>query len=187
MLYDLPVILNDSAARTYFYSMNTILPAAQDLLEARQRIRNLVHHTPVMTSRLIDQMTGSQLYFKCENFQRMGAFKMRGASNAILSLDDTERAKGVVTHSSGNFAQALSLAAQSTNTKAFIVMPENAPAVKRAAVQDYGGVIIDSPNAPALREAKAEEVRSTTGATFVHPSNDLQVILGNSTAAQELF
>jgi threonine dehydratase len=167
--------------------MNQSLPTKQNLLDARKRIADLIHHTPVLTSRLINTITGAELYFKCENFQRMGAFKMRGASNAILSLSDAERAKGVITHSSGNFAQAIALAAQSTNTQAYIVMPENAPAVKKAAVRDYGGNIIESGNSPAEREAKAAEVRESTGATFIHPSNDMDVIVGNSTAAQELI
>ncbi len=167
--------------------MNQTLPTKQDLLEARSRIADLIHRTPVLTSRLINEITGADCYFKCENLQRMGAFKMRGASNAILSLSDAERAKGVVTHSSGNFAQAIALAAQGTHTKAYIVMPENAPAVKKAAVRDYGGEIIESGNSPAEREAKAAEVRESSGATFIHPSNNLDVIIGNSTAAQELI
>lgn len=167
--------------------MSTPLPSKQTLLETRQRIESLIHRTPVLTSRLIDALAGTHVYFKCENFQRMGAFKMRGASNAILSLTEAERARGVVTHSSGNFAQALALAAQGTKTKAYIVMPENAPAVKKAAVHDYGGIIIESGNSPAEREAKAAEVLESTGATFIHPSNDLDVIIGNSTAAQELI
>ncbi|HLF65613.1 MAG TPA: threonine/serine dehydratase [Saprospiraceae bacterium] len=167
--------------------MKQTFPTNQDLLDARSRIADLIHRTPILTSRLINEITGAQCYFKCENFQRMGAFKMRGASNAILSLSEAERARGVITHSSGNFAQALSLAAQNTKTKAYIVMPVNAPTVKKAAVRDYGGNIIESGNSPAEREAKAAEVRISTGATFIHPSNDLQVIIGNSTAGQELI
>jgi threonine dehydratase len=166
--------------------MKESFPAAHFLLEAQQRITPLIHHTPVFTSRRMNALSGATLVFKCENFQRMGAFKMRGAANAILSLDAEARAHGVVTHSSGNFAQALSLAAQDTGTAAYIVMPGNAPAVKKAAVRDYGGTITESGNSPAEREAKAEEVRQNTGATFIHPSNNLQVILGNSTATQEL-
>ncbi len=167
--------------------MDTDLPSLQQLIDARTRIAHLVHRTPILTSRLLDAMSGATLFFKCENFQRMGAFKMRGAANAILALSGEERARGVVTHSSGNFAQALALAGQSTGTTAYLVMPENAPAVKKAAVKDYGGVIITSGNSPAERAAKAEEVRRETRATFIHPSNDLHVILGNSTAAQELL
>jgi threonine dehydratase len=166
--------------------MEFILPKASLLLEARHRISSFVHHTPVMQSRLLNEISGATLYFKCENFQRMGAFKMRGAANAILSLSPDEQARGVLTHSSGNFAQALSLASKQIGVPAHIVMPQNTPAVKKAAVKDYGGRIIESGNSPQEREAKAEEIRLHTGATFVHPSNDLQVILGNSTAAQEL-
>jgi threonine dehydratase len=167
--------------------MNIHPPLKEDLITARRRIDLLIHHTPVFTSRLLDDMSGATLHFKCENFQRMGAFKMRGASNALLSLTGEQRAGGVVTHSSGNFAQALALAAQSLGVAAHIVMPQNTPAVKKAAVLDYGGVIVESGNSPAEREAKAEELRKATGAMFIHPSNDLNVILGNSTAAQELI
>ena len=167
--------------------MNVHPPLKEDLITARRRIDSLIHHTPVFTSRLLDDMSGATLHFKCEKFQRMGAFKMRGASNALLSLTGEQRARGVVTHSSGNFAQALALAAQGMGTTAHIVMPQNTPAVKKAAVLDYGGVIVESGNSPAEREAKAEEIRKATGAAFIHPSNDLNVILGNSTAAQELI
>lgn len=167
--------------------MSAAIPSHHDLLAVRPRIHYLIHRTPVLTSRLLDSISGAQLFFKCENFQRMGAFKMRGASHALSMLTNEEKACGVITHSSGNFAQALSLAAQSLGVKAYIVMPQNAPAVKKAAVRDYQGNIIESGNTPAEREAKAEEVRTETGATFVHPSNDLNVILGNATAAQELI
>lgn len=166
--------------------MTSTIASARQLIEAQQRIAHLTHHTPVFTSRRMNAISGASLYFKCENFQRMGAFKMRGAGNAILALSSAEREKGVVTHSSGNFAQALALAAQDSRTQAYIVMPANAPTVKKAAVRDYGGTIVESGNSPAEREAKAGEVRQATGATFIHPSNDLQVILGNATAAMEL-
>ncbi|MEX0316143.1 MAG: pyridoxal-phosphate dependent enzyme, partial [Allomuricauda sp.] len=102
----------------------------QKLIDCHERIKPFIHNTPVLTSRLINNLTGSQVFFKCENFQKMGAFKMRGATNAIMQLSETQRKNGVVTHSSGNFAQALSLAAQSLGVKAFIVMPSSAPQVK---------------------------------------------------------
>jgi threonine dehydratase len=167
--------------------MKTTFPIKEDISFAYGRIVKFVHKTPVLTSRLINAMAGAQLYFKCENFQCGGSFKMRGACNAVFSLTPEERAKGVVTHSSGNFAQALALAAQAANTHAYIVMPENTTAVKKAAVHDYGGTIIISGNSPAEREAKAAEVQKETGATFIHPSNHREVIIGNATATQEFL
>ncbi len=157
------------------------------LQQVHERIKPYIHRTPVLTSELIDDMAQAKVYFKCENFQKMGAFKMRGATNAILSLTDSERRKGVVTHSSGNFAQALSLAAKKTGVKAYIVMPKNAPQVKKDAVKTYLGNIIECDSTPIAREEKAEKVRKETGATFIHPSNNDQVIYGQGTAAMELF
>lgn len=160
---------------------------AEELLECHKTIAPHIHRTPVLTSRLLDQMVGASLYFKCENFQRMGAFKIRGAIQAIMQLPEEKRAKGVVTHSSGNFAQALSLAAQSLGVKAYIVMPRTATAVKKRAVIGYGGEVYDcDPNLQA-RESLSKEIEEKTGATFIHPSNDMNVILGNSTAATELL
>ena len=167
--------------------MDFDFPTKKDLLDARQRIGHIIHKTPVLTSRLLNEMTGAELFFKCENMQRMGAFKMRGASNAILQMTDEQRAAGVVTHSSGNFAQAVSLSAQILGCPAHIVMPENAPSVKKAAVRGYGGNIIESESTPQAREEMAHAVLAETGGSFVHPSDDLNVIIGNSTAAQELI
>lgn len=146
-----------------------------------------IHRTPVLTSHLINEIVGADLYFKCENFQRMGAFKMRGATNAILNLSEEQKAKGVVTHSSGNFAQALSLAAKSLNVPAYIVMPDTAPEVKKAAVRNYGGQITECLSTLQDRERTAGEIQQRTGATFIHPSNDIDVILGQGTAAVELL
>jgi len=157
------------------------------LIQVHNRIKPFIHKTPVITSQLINEITGAQLYFKCENFQKMGAFKMRGATNAILNLSEAERRKGVVTHSSGNFAQALALAAKKTNTQAFIVMPKNAPQVKKDAVNGYGGIIIECDSTPIAREEMAEKVRLEKGATFIHPSNDDHVIHGQGTATIELL
>ena len=112
------------------------------LLDCHNRIKTYIHRTPVLTSRLLNDISGAKLFFKCENFQRMGAYKMRGATNAILLLSEEERSKGVVTHSSGIFAQALSLAAQSLDVKAYIVMPSNAPKVKKVAVSHSGCNIV---------------------------------------------
>lgn len=150
-------------------------------------IKPFIHKTPVLTSRQINQISETQVYFKCENFQKMGAFKMRGATNAILNLTDEQKKNGVVTHSSGNFAQALSLAAKQQDVKAYIVMPKNAPKVKKEAVKDYGGIIIESESTPIAREEMAEKVKIEKKATFIHPSNDDNVIYGQGTAAIELL
>lgn len=136
---------------------------------------------------MLNEMTGASVYFKCENFQRMGAFKMRGAANAILSLSEADRNKGVITHSSGNFGQAVALAAKSLGVKAYIVMPSSAPAVKQAAVKGYGGQITISAPTLEARVAESQKIIEGTGATFLHPSNDLDVILGQGTAAMELL
>ncbi|MEB8347146.1 pyridoxal-phosphate dependent enzyme [Flavobacteriaceae bacterium KMM 6898] len=146
-----------------------------------------MHRTPVLTSTLLNELSGVELFFKCENFQRAGSFKMRGAVHAISKLSKEQQAKGVVTHSSGNFAQALSLAARSIGVKAYIIMPNNAPQVKKNAVRSYGGEVIEcEPNLTA-REKAADEIVKKYGATFLHPSNNLNVILGQGTAAMELL
>lgn len=157
------------------------------LLDAASRIRPYVHRTPVLTSSSLDRIFGCQLFFKCENFQKMGAFKMRGAMNALLLLPEEARQRGVATHSSGNFAQALALSARLLGIPAWIVMPSNAPAVKKAAVKDYGGVIVECEPTLQAREDTLARVVAETGATFVHPFNDVHVILGQGTAALELF
>ncbi|MBO3098142.1 pyridoxal-phosphate dependent enzyme [Gelidibacter pelagius] len=159
----------------------------QTLLETRQRISAYVHNTPICTSHLLDDISGGKLFFKCENFQKMGAFKMRGATNAIMQLTKAQQERGVVTHSSGNFAQALSLAAKNLGVTAYIVMPKNAPKVKRDAVLGYGGIITDCESNIKAREEAAAQIVAEKGATFIHPSNDLNVILGNATAAMELL
>lgn len=157
------------------------------LIEASKRIRPYIHQTPVFTSHLINEIAGAQLFFKCENFQKMGAFKMRGAANAILLLSKKHQQKGVVTHSSGNFAQAVSLAARNIGIKAYIVMPSNAPQVKKDAVKGYGGIIIECEPTIEAREHAASEIEIKEGATFIHPSNDLDVIAGQATACMELL
>lgn len=159
----------------------------QTLLEVHDRIKPFIHRTPVLTSQLLNEKTGCNLFFKCENFQKMGAFKMRGAANAILSLNDEERQRGVVTHSSGNFAQAVSLAAQKLGVKAYIVMPKNAPQVKKDGVKTYEGEIIECESTPQAREATANSIKEKKGSAFLHPSNQDEVIYGNSTAAMELL
>lgn len=159
----------------------------QDLIDCHNRIEKYVHRTPVVCSRLINKMVGAEVIFKCENFQRMGAFKMRGAVNAILQLSDQERKRGVVTHSSGNFAQAVALAAQIFQTRAFIVMPSNAPQVKKDAVNGYGGEIIECEPTLEARESTAKLAMDKHQATFLHPYNQNEVITGQGTAGLELL
>jgi threonine dehydratase len=159
----------------------------QDLLDCHKRIKPFIHNTAVLSSRLIDEFAGVKVYFKCENFQRGGAYKMRGATNAILQLTDKQRANGVVTHSSGNFAQAVSLGAQSLGVTAHIVMPTSAPEVKKKGVKEYQGIIYECEPTLEARERTANEIAQKTGATLLHPSNDIEVIIGQGTAAMELL
>lgn len=159
----------------------------QQLRDCHQRIKPFIHDTPVLTSRQIDKMGNTNFYFKCENFQRMGAFKMRGAANAILQLTPDQKKNGIVTHSSGNFAQALSLAAQSLGVKAYIVMPSSAPEVKKEAVRGYSGILSECEPTLTAREQATQEIINKQGATFIHPSNNEQVILGQGTACMELL
>lgn len=159
----------------------------EDLINCYNRISPYIHRTPVLTSRLLNEIAGAELYFKCENFQRMGAFKMRGATNAILQLSEEQKKKGVVTHSSGNFAQALALAAKSLGVSAYIVMPSDSPQVKKNAVKDYDAEIIECAPTLQARENTAKKVEDEKGVTFIHPSNDTDVILGQGTACFELL
>ncbi|OIQ37567.1 MAG: serine dehydratase [Crocinitomix sp. MedPE-SWsnd] len=159
----------------------------QSYLNICEKIAPFIHRTPVMSSQLINDIAGCEVFFKCENFQKMGAFKMRGATNAILNLSEEQRAKGVVTHSSGNFAQALSLAARSLGVTAYIVMPSSAPQVKIDAVKGYGGIVSICPPTLKDREESAKAIENEKGASFLHPSNDDDVIHGQGTAAIELL
>ena len=159
----------------------------QDVLDCHKRILPYIHCTPVLTSRLIDKEIGASVYFKCENFQRAGAYKIRGATNAILQLSEEQRKNGVVTHSSGNFAQAVSLAAKNLGIKAHIVMPSNAPEVKKIGVKQYEGLIYECAPTLEARQAMANKIGKDTGASFLHPSNDTNVIIGQGTAAVELL
>jgi len=163
-----------------------MIPTLKEVQTAVKKVRPYVHDTPVLTSTTIDRMTHATVYFKCENFQRMGAFKIRGATHAILELTPEERARGVITHSSGNFAAALALAASSLDTKATIIMPSDAPAVKKEAVLGYGAEVIACNPTLKSRESTMAAHQKKSGATFIHPSNDMNVILGNSTAVMEL-
>ena len=163
-----------------------MFPNSKDLKAAEKRVGAHVHRTPVLTSSSVDRKLSASVHFKCENFQRMGAFKFRGAINAILQLSEDERARGVITHSSGNFASALSLAARSLDTKAWIVMPSDASPIKKKAVEDYGGQVIECAPGVQAREKALKEQQQRFGATFIHPSNDMNVILGNATSVMEL-
>jgi len=163
-----------------------MIPPLKELKAAVKRLGPYVHQTPVMTSATVDRMLDAQVFFKCENFQKMGAFKIRGATNAILQLSEEERARGVITHSSGNFAAALALAASWLDTKAHIVMPEDAHEAKRQAVRNYGGHLITCKPGLAMREKALKEQQERLGATFIHPSNHMDVILGNASAVMEL-
>jgi threonine dehydratase/serine racemase len=155
--------------------------------EAAERIKGIVHRTPVMTSDTLNRLAGRQLFFKCENLQKVGAFKYRGATNAVRHLTDAEAARGVVTHSSGNHAQALALAARVRGIPAYIVMPRTAPAVKKAAVEGYGGqVTLCEPNLAAREETAARLVKAT-GATLIPPFDHPDVIAGQGTTALELL
>ena len=159
----------------------------EEFTTLHSEIATYIKRTPIMRSRLLNGLAETEVYFKCENFQRMGAFKMRGATAAILALSAEERAKGVVTHSSGNFAQAVSLSAKSLGIPAYIVMPSSAPQVKKDAVKTYGGQITECEPTIKAREAAAAKIEEETGATFLHPSNDLNVIYGQGTAAKEFL
>ncbi len=162
-------------------------PDLQDIRSAYRRIGPYVLKTPVLTCTSLDQMAGAKLFFKCENFQRAGAFKFRGACNAVFSLSDDEAWRGIATHSSGNFAAALSLAARKRGITARIVMPSNASPVKVDAVKGYGGIITFCEPTLTSRESTAEQVIKETGATFIHPYNDYRIIAGQATAALELI
>ena len=162
-------------------------PTLVDIQQAAVRIRPHIHRTPVLTSSSINRMVDAEVFFKCENFQKAGSFKFRGACNAILSLSLEEAAHGVATHSSGNHAASLSLAAQMRALQAFIVMPRTAPAVKKAAVAGYGGEIVFCEPTLAAREEALAGVVARTGATVIHPFNDPRVIAGQGTAALELL
>lgn len=154
---------------------------------AAERIRDHIDETPVLTSRLFDERLGASVFFKCENFQRTGSYKMRGATNAILLLPPDQQKKGVVTHSSGNFAQALALASKSVGVPAYIVMPLDAPEVKRRGTEQYGAILTICQPGLQAREAASEIIIEQNKATFVHPSNDIHVIYGQGTAAFELL
>ena len=154
---------------------------------AHERIRSQIHRTPVFTSDSLDKLTGAKLFFKCENLQKTGSFKFRGATNAVFSLSDAESARGVVTQSSGNHAAAISLAAWRRGIPAWIVMPRTAPRAKRQAVESYGGRVTECEHDMASRDAACKALQEKTGAVLIHPYNNERVIAGQGTAALELF
>ncbi len=163
------------------------IPDFSDVVKAHGLIRTTVHRTPVMTSESIDRLTGARLFFKCENFQKVGAFKFRGACNAVFSLTEEEAARGVATHSSGNHAAALALAARMRGIPAYIVMPESAPGIKKLAVAGYGGIITYCEPTLQARESTLARVVALTGAVEIHPYDNFHVIAGQGTAAKELI
>jgi threonine dehydratase len=163
------------------------LPTYKEVREAHERIRPFVHRTPVMTSTGINKICGAEVFFKCENFQKVGAFKFRGAMNAVLNLSDEILKNGVTTHSSGNHAAALALAASMRGVPAYIIMPDNSPQVKKDAVAGYGAEITWCKPSLEARESTMELVRSKTGAVFIHPYNHPHIIAGQGTAAKELL
>lgn len=163
------------------------LPTFDDIKAAHERIRPYIHRTPVLSSKSINQMVGADLFFKCENLQKVGAFKFRGACNSVFSLTDEEARKGVCTHSSGNHAAALALAARMRGIQAYIVMPENAPEIKKIAVAGYGAQITFCEPTLAARESTLKKVAEETGAVEIHPYNNFNVICGQGTAAKELI
>lgn len=158
-----------------------------DVQQAAARIKPYIHHTPVLTNESLNQRVGAQVFLKCENLQKMGAFKFRGACNAVFALTDEEAKNGVVTHSSGNHAQALALAARMRGIPAYIVMPDNAPQVKKDAVAGYGGIITFCEPTLEARESTMERIRRETGAAVIHPYDNAKVIAGQGTAALELL
>ena len=162
------------------------IPTFQDVLDAHERIAPYIHRTPVFTSTYLNELTGADLFFKCENFQKAGAFKARGASNAVFGLTEEQAAKGVATHSSGNHGLSLSYAAGRRGIPCTVVMPRTAPQAKKDAVTGYGGRVVECEPSTSSREAVFAEVVAETGAEFVHPYNDPRVIAGQATCSREL-
>ena len=158
-----------------------------EIQAAHDRIRPYIHRTPVLTCQTLNDISGANLFFKCENFQKIGAFKARGGVNAVLSLSKSELENGVVTHSSGNHAQAIAYAAALVGTKAYIVMPRTAPSVKKAAVLGYGAEVIECEPTLEARESTVNQVIEKTGAAMIHPFDNYAVIAGQATCAKELI
>ena len=164
-----------------------MIPDKSSITNAHERIQPFIHRTPILVSEGLNEMTGARLFFKCENFQKVGAFKARGAMNAALKLSREQQQKGLATHSSGNHAQALARAARILGVPAYIVMPRTAPEIKKRGVRGYGGQIFECEPTLAAREATLAEVIARTGATEIHPFNNYDVIEGQATCAKELM
>jgi threonine dehydratase len=163
------------------------IPTISDVFEAHDRIRPFIHRTPIITSSYINSLAGAELFFKCENLQKAGAFKARGASNAVFGLSDEQAGKGVATHSSGNHGTCLSYAAGRRGIPCTVVMPRSAPQAKKDAVRGYGGTVVECEPSTSSREAVFAEVVAKSGAEFVHPYNDARVIAGQATCSRELL
>lgn len=163
------------------------IPTFDDMLAAHERIAPHIRRTPVRTSNYLDEVSGAQLFFKCENFQEPGAFKVRGAANAVFGLDERQAAKGVATHSSGNHASCLSYAAMLRGIPCNVVMPRTAPQAKKDTVRRYGGKITECDPSTSSREATFAEIQAATGGDFVHPYNDPRVIAGQGTCSKEFM
>ncbi len=163
------------------------IPTYEDVEQAHQRVTPYIHKTPVLTSTYFNNLTGAELFFKCENFQKAGAFKVRGACNAVFGLSDELARKGVATHSSGNHALSLSYAAGRRGIPVTVVMPRTAPEAKKAAVRGYGGTIVECEPSTSSREETFAKVVASSGADFVHPYNDPRVIAGQATCSKELI
>jgi len=165
---------------------DAIVPSIEDVRQAHERIKPYIHQTPILTSSYLNELSGAELYFKCENFQKAGAFKVRGASNAVFGLSDEVASRGVATHSSGNHALSLSYAAGCRGIPCTVVMPRTAPSAKKDAVLGYGGVVVECEPSTSSREETFAEVVARSGAEFVHPYNDIRVITGQATCSLEL-
>ena len=159
----------------------------QTIIQAQKRIKNLIHNTPILTSESINNISGAKLYFKCENFQKIGAFKMRGALNAVMSHSSKDIKKGFVTHSSGNHAQAVALSSKIMKTNAYIVMPKSAPKIKINAVKGYGADITFCENNENARKESCQKLIQKTGANFIHPYDNNRVIAGQATCSKEIY
>ena len=164
-----------------------VIPTLDDMLEAHERIKPYIHRTPVLTSQFLNKLAGCEMFFKCENFQKAGAFKVRGASNAVFGLSEEEAKKGVCTHSSGNHALSLSYAAGRRGIPCNVVMPYSAPEAKKAAVRGYGGIITECEPSTTSREEVFAKVQAETGGDFIHPYNDPRVIAGQATCSREFL
>ncbi|TLU96014.1 threonine ammonia-lyase [Dyadobacter sediminis] len=167
--------------------MSETVPDQSTIEAAHKLIAPFVHRTPVLSSGFLNELCGAELYFKCENMQKIGAFKARGALHAVLSLSPEQLKNGIATHSSGNHAQAIAFAAKRVGAKAYIVMPDNSPTVKIRAVEGYGAEITFCKNTPEERERTVQQIVHETGAAFIHPFNNYEVIAGQATVAKELF